>query len=183
MPTILRVPGMKQPSMRIPLKTTLTMAAALAVALVCSGTARAQWAWKDENGRLVFSDRQPPSNVKPENIVRQPAQSSAVRKTVEAAPSEGATPGAARSVAERDMEFRKRQAERTEAERKQAEELANVARRNADCERARGYLRSLEDGARIMRTDPQGNREFLDDTQRATEIARAREAVARSCTG
>ena len=169
--------------MRIPLRPSLAMVAAVAAALACSGAAQAQWAWKDENGRLVFSDRQPPPNVKPESIVRQPAPSGAVRRTAEPAPSEGATQAGSRSMAERDMEFRKRQAERAEAERKQAEELANVTRRNADCERARGYLRSLEDGARVMRTDPQGNREFLDDTQRAAEIARAREAVARGCTG
>ncbi len=38
-----------------------------------SGGALAQWAWKDDNGRVVYSDRPPPAGVKSENIVRQPS--------------------------------------------------------------------------------------------------------------
>lgn len=168
--------------MRTSSKRLPAVVAALMLALACSDAALGQWAWRDENGRLVFSDRQPPANIKPENIVRQPGQSGIARPSGEAAPADSAK-AAPRTAAERELEFRKRQTERADAERKQAEEQASVSRRNSDCERARGYLRSLEDGARIVRTDPQGNREFLDDTQRSAEIARAREAVARSCTG
>ena len=29
-----------------------------------SGGALAQWAWKDDNGRVVYSDRPPPAGVK-----------------------------------------------------------------------------------------------------------------------
>jgi Domain of unknown function (DUF4124) len=157
----------------------LLVAALLGAAGV--GAVQAQWAWRDDNGRLVFSDRQPPASVKPENIVRQPGQSAAARPTEAPAASDAGK--GVRTAAEREMEFRKRQAERAEAEKKQAEEPTNTARRSADCERARGYLRSLEDGARLVRTDAQGNREFLDDNQRAAETTRAREAVTRSCSG
>ena len=54
-------------------------------------------------------------------------------------------------------------------------------RRRAECERARGYLRSLDDGVRISRTDASGNREYLDDAQRAAESERTRKAIQQLC--
>lgn len=159
----------------------------LLVCLLLAAPAAAQWAWRDENGRLVFSDRPPPAGVKAESIVRQPGAPAAPRPaTIDAGDAKagvkGETQSAPKTIAEREMEFRKRQQERAEAERKQAEEQAQAARRAQECERARGYLRSLEEGHRIARTDAQGNREVLDDAQRAAEIQRMREVVARNCS-
>ena len=71
-------------------------------------------------------------------------------------------PDAPKTVAEREMEFRKRQQERAESEKKAAEEQNKSAAKTAECDRARGYMKSLEDGVRIARTDASGNREFLD---------------------
>jgi hypothetical protein len=101
------------------------------------------------------------------------------------APAAGATkaaaPAAQKTLAEREQEYRKRQLDRAEAEKKQADEQALAARRQQECNRARGYLRQLEDGIRIARTDAQGNREILDDAQRAAETARAREVIQATC--
>ena len=88
---------------------------------------------------------------------------------------------APKTVAERDMEFRKRQQERADNERKAQEEQQKAATKAAECERARGYLRSLEDGLRVTRTDASGNREFLDDAGRASEIDRTRKMVQSLC--
>ncbi len=166
-------------------------AAAFVLAAVLAAPAVAQWAWRDETGRLVFSDRPPPANIKAENIVRQPGGAnrsfSAVAAPVPAeeenAPgkAEGKQPTGPKTLAEREMESRKRQQERAEAEKKQAEEQANLAAKRENCERTRGYLRALEDGVRIRRTDAQGNAEFLDDAQRAAEIQKARDNIARAC--
>jgi hypothetical protein len=164
----------------------IRLAGCLLVCMLFTAPAAGQWAWRDENGRLVFSDRPPPSGVKSEHIVRQPAAQPAPLPA--SSDADGAKAGTKaepkagpKTIADREMEFRKRQQERAEAEKKQAEEQAQAARKAQDCERARGYLRSLEEGHRIARTDAQGNREVLDDAQRAAEIQRMRDVVARSC--
>ncbi len=167
----------------------LRRVALLGVGLLLAADVLAQWAWKDDNGRLVFSDRPPPSTVKAEQIVRQPGGGSsqpALRSSEElprdAAKSDASKAGP-RTLAEREMEYRKRQTERAEAEKKSAEQQQLAQRRQQECDRSRGYLRALEDGVRITRTDGQGNREFLDDNQRSAEMARVREMIARDCSG
>ena len=165
--------------------------AALAVAFV-AGTfaagASAQWAWKDDNGRLVYSNIPPPPSVKPAQIVRQPSPSSQGARA--AAPAEGESEKAAsapapadapKTYAERDAEFRKRQQERADSERKAQEEQQKAAQKAVECERSRGYLRALEDGVRITRTDAAGNRAYLDDAQRAAEMDRMRKAIRELC--
>lgn len=169
----------------LPRAVSASLLALLLAAAVTPATA--QWAWKDENGRVVYSDRPPPSSVKPDQIVRQGSN-------IGGAPVPGGAPGSAegraegkdtnagpKTYADRELDYRKRQQERADAEKKSAEESAQNSRKAADCERARGYLRALEDGQRIARSDAQGNREFLDDSQRASEISRMRDSVSRLC--
>lgn len=170
----------------LPRALSATLLALLLAAAV--SPAAAQWAWKDENGRVVYSDRPPPSTVKPDQIVRQGTLGGAPGPA--GAPTAGGGEGRAdgkdsksgpKTVAEREMDYRKRQQERADADKKAAEESAQSSRKAADCERSRGYLKALEDGQRVARTDAQGNREFLDDSQRAAELTRVREALSRSC--
>lgn len=169
--------------------------AALAIATVAAAYASGaagQWAWKEDSGRVVYSDRPPPANIKSTQILRQPSITAPAPSPQPAAPgapaADGERPGtpsagsgAPKSIAERDMEFRKRQQERADSERKAQEEQQKAASKAADCERSRGYLRSLEDGVRISRTDAAGNREILDDAQRAVEIERTRKSVQQFC--
>jgi len=169
------------PCLPRPLRATL-----LALGFAASMPAFAQWAWKDSAGRTVFSDQPPPASVKQDQILRQPAGGvisipGPAAPAPGAAPQGSAKPAAPKTLAEREQEFRKRQQERSEAEKKEAAEQALAARRKDDCARARGYLRQLEDGVRIVRTDAQGNREFLDDAQRSAEMARAREVINATC--
>jgi hypothetical protein len=84
-------------------------------------------------------------------------------------------------MAEREQEFRKRMKERADAEKKQADAQARAETDAADCERARGYLKSLDDGMRMVRTNPDGSRELLDEGQRAAEAQRTREIVEKRC--
>ena len=169
--------------------------AALALAIVAGvyvSSAAAQWAWKEDSGRVVYSDRPPPPSIRSSQILRQPmgavpepaqpvAAANPGEKPAAASAQTASTPSAPKSIAERDMEFRKRQQERADAERKAQEEQQKSAAKAADCERTRGYLRSLEDGVRISRTDAAGNREILDDAQRAAEIERARKTIQQIC--
>jgi hypothetical protein len=166
-----------------------TVAVGALIAALASLPVAAQWVWKDGNGRTVYSDRSPPPDVKPSQIVRQPstpilAAPASTAGTAEAAkaPAEKAqATSGPKTVAEREMEFRKRQQERADSEKKAQEEQQKSAAKAAECERARGHLKGLEDGQRVVRTDASGNREFLDDTQREAEVERTRKMVQSLC--
>lgn len=162
---------------------------------LAAGPAAGQWAWKDDNGRTVYSDRPPPASVKSDRIVRQPPNSQTVlppsaagvgnpaAQPAETKAAAAATaPAGPKSLAEQEMEFRKRQQERADAENKAQEEQTKTAARAADCARAKSYLRAIEDGHRIERTDAAGNREFLDDSQRAAEAERTRRLIESTCS-
>ena len=175
--------------------------AAIVMVLVSAGfvstPSEAQWAWKDGNGRLVYSDRPPPSDIKPANIVRQPGTQTLANPAPASGPLDDAAKpsdaknsdaksappsNAPKTIAEREMEFRKRQQERAESDKKVAEEQTKNATKTAECDRARGYMKSLEDGVRITRTDAAGNREFLDDAARAVETERTRKIIQSACS-
>ena len=173
----------------------VTIVGAVAFAGFISTPSNAQWAWKDTNGRLVYSDRPPPSDVKAANIVRQPATQATANPAPAATAADDAakpadanssdaksTPSGPKTIAERELEFRKRQQERADSEKKAAEEQTKSAAKTAECERARGYMRTLEEGIRITRTDASGNREFLDDSQRAAEVERTRRIIQSTCS-
>jgi hypothetical protein len=167
------------------------------LALLLSAGASAQWAWRDENGRPVYSDQPPPSSVKAADVLRQPAplQASQAPDSSEPGmqrPSNGAppqpapNPGASTAprpptIAEREQDFRKRMKERADAEKKLADAQTQAAEKAQDCERARGYMKSLEDGVRLVRTNADGSRELLDEAQRAAEADRTREAIESRC--
>lgn len=165
--------------------------AATLLAFMWASPAVSQWAWKDDNGRQVYSDRPPPATIRPEQITKQPSRQ-VLAPTPIATPDDAAkpatdgkaapAPAAPKTMAEREMEFSKRQQERADGERKAAEEQQKSTAKAAECERARGYQKSLEDGIRIQRTDASGNREYLDDNQRAAELERTRKVVQASCS-
>ena len=163
---------------------TVSLTVLLAFALPAS----AQWAWKDLNGRLVYSDQAPPASVKPAQIVRQPGGAPASAPApVAAVPSQAgdakADPsrGGPKTLAEQEAEFRKRQKERADAEAKSQRDEQLLAMKAAECERQRGYLRSLEDGNRIFQTTTSGEREVIDDARREAELRRVRESLIKNC--
>jgi type IV secretory pathway VirB10-like protein len=179
------------PALRLSLLRRLTVA--LLAFLGLAAAASAQWAWKDETGHTVFSDVPPPPSVKPGDIIRQPSpQSPAEARDVperpaDPVPAPAAPPPAAAAplprptVADQEQAFRKRMKDRADAERKQAEASAQAARDAEDCQRAQGYLRMLEDGGRLVRTNPDGSREQVGDDQRAGEVERAKQVIKQAC--
>jgi type IV secretory pathway VirB10-like protein len=184
-----------------PITRSFLLAAVLAGSAL---PAMAQWSWRDANNQVVFSDLPPPPSVKPSQILRQPGAnapvalitpppsepatpaggSNPIAQPVPGAPSAAplAAPAAPKTMADREMEFRKRTQEREAAERKAAEAEARASQLAQECQRSRGYLRSLEDGIRIVRDDGQGNRNYIDDAQRETEKQRLRDAIGRNCS-
>jgi hypothetical protein len=160
--------------------------------------AEAQWKWRDANGRVTASDRPPPPGIADKDILQRPG--STAREPMPPPSGAGArdTPAAAAAASaptrssDPELEARKRKAEDDAAARKKADEQTQAANRKAEdervaaakadnCQRARGALRALEDGVRIARTKPDGEREFLNDAQRATETHRVRGVIASDC--
>ena len=153
-------------------------ALALATTLVTLPLAHAQvYQWKDAKGQTVVSDTPPPGHIK---VQRAPG-SGAVNRGGEA-PVAAPTPApAAKTMAERDMDFRKRQLEDKEKAEKEAKEQAAKQTKQENCERAKRALAVLESGQRITTTDSKGERAFLDDDARQQETERARKSVSDHC--
>jgi hypothetical protein len=92
--------------------------------------------------------------------------------------ADGGAPKTTPTVAEQNAAFKKRQQEAAENEKKDAEKARLAAEKAKNCDRTRDYLRLLESGERIARTDKAGERSFLTDEQRAIEMRHARESLA-----
>jgi hypothetical protein len=72
--------------------------------------------------------------------------------------------------------------EGAEARKKEEVKAAEMAQNRENCERARIYLKSLQEGQRISQIDPRsGERVYLEDPARPAEIARAQLAVDSNC--
>lgn len=169
------------------------MRPALLLSLVCLlvvaplGAAET-WKWRDASGRLQFSDRPPPQSVPDKDILQRPTgarRPRAPRLTDLDAPAPVPSPRAASEPALSEEERKAneasgRAARELEAKRK-AQEAENQRIRVENCRRLTDYLRDLDAGLAIGRTNAQGEREVLDDQARAAEVARARREAANEC--
>lgn len=161
----------------------LSLAIWLVLCLALPLTAFAQmYKWVDANGKVHYSDKPPPSNVKTEKLREAP------RAPSPPAPGEGkgdAKKDTARTgpktVAEQEQAFRKRQADSAKEEKEQAQKEAEARERAENCKRAKAAVANLELGGRQSRIDEKGERVFLTDQQVTQETARARQEAADAC--
>lgn len=143
--------------------------AAILVLLLISPTIFAQiYSWRDAEGKVHYSDMPPAGQVN-------------ARKIAPAATTSGDTENARRDLANREMEFKKRQQDAAEVAAKDEKNKADAAERLRNCDQAKSYLRALESGARISRTNENGERAFLDERSRQQETATAGRAVESWC--
>jgi uncharacterized protein DUF4124 len=174
---------------------TLALLAAL-LGLALAAPAQAQWKWRDKNGQTQYSDLPPPSAVPEQDILSRP--NSARRRatttppaTAGSAPSgstgSASAPLAAASSAlvpkttDTELEAKRKQAEADQAAKTKAEEAKVAAARADNCARAKAQMRTLDSGIRLARTNAKGEREFLDDKQRAEEAGHTRQVIAADC--
>ncbi len=157
----------------------------IAVSILLGATlslpAAAQWKWRDKGGQIKYSDLPPPPGVAEQDILQRPH--STQRRLAPSAPASAAS-GLALTPAkavEPELEAKRRKAEQDQAAKTKAEEEKIAAARAENCMRAKGHLRSLEDGLRIARTNEKGEREILDDKGRAEELKRTRDIIASDC--
>jgi Domain of unknown function (DUF4124) len=131
-----------------------------------------QYKWVDQDGKVCYGDVPPPGV----NATRLK-------------PPPGGTPAAPADAAKKDggkaltpeQAFRKRQDDAQKEQQNQAKANHEAQAKRENCARAQEWLRSLETGQRIARTDAKGERYFLEDAQVAQETAKARQAVQQSC--
>lgn len=131
------------------------------------------YSWKDASGRVHYSDS-PPPDAQARSIKQAPL---APRPPT----AEGASANTPPNYAEQEVAFRKRRAEAAEAEDKTRKQKASDEQRERDCTQARQQLTGLESGQPVVRFNDAGERIFIDDDERAAEMARSRQYLERSC--
>jgi hypothetical protein len=161
---------------------------ALLVAALIGATlalpAAAQWKWKDRSGQTQYSDLPPPQGTPDKDILQRPHTG-----VVRAAPVAAAVPAASAASAplltangvDPALEAKKKQQEQAEAEKKKAEEQRIAALRADNCVRAKAQMRTFDSGVRIARTNEKGEREILDDAERASEAKRVQATITSDC--
>jgi hypothetical protein len=144
----------------------------LAAAVLAAPAAHAQLAkCVSKDGKVEYARDCPPGTTE-----------SRIRTGPSGSGGAASPPPAAPSIAERDAAFKKRQIEQQESAQQDAKKAAEEAQKREACQNAQVYLKSLEDGVRITRTDPKtGERVFLEDAERAKEVTSARQRVAQNC--
>ncbi|WP_310493090.1 DUF4124 domain-containing protein [Dechloromonas sp.] len=133
--------------------------------------------WKDNNGQTVVSDVPPPATAKGRRSiggVKPAVVSEAIPEKTADAPKVADAP---KTIAEKDLDFKKRQQESREKADKQAAEKE----KSENCDRARRNLAALEANQPLAVYDEQGERKLMDSTLREQEIERARKFMADSC--
>ncbi len=170
------------------LALTLSLAPLLLAALSpLSADAAPQWKWRDSTGRVQYSDRPPPAGTPDRDILTRPNNRALSRLPAAAAADTTASAASATPLkpavkaSDPELEARKRKADEEKQAQEKAQEQKDAQVRAENCERARAYQRTLDDGIRIARTKANGEREVLDDQGRAAEQARNRQVMNNNC--
>lgn len=155
------------------------------VALGMPGVASAQaYKWRDQNGRIVYSDTPPPTNISPGNILKAPTLKQSAPAPAAAATSGGGENAKSSQVsanpqpkttAEREADYKKRKIEEEKKAKEQSEKTAQDDQRKAQCQSLSQQLVMLESGQRMAKVDSKGERYFVDDAERAKDVAKARQ--------
>jgi hypothetical protein len=161
------------------LAATLSLAC---LALSAQAQAQGQWKWRDKNGQITVSDLPPPRDIPQQDILQRPDPSNTVAApAVGSAPAPASAVPALRAPVDPELQARKQASEQEQAAKAKAEEDKLAAQRRQNCSNARSSLAALDSGQRIARFNAKGEREILDDKQRAAETQRARAVVASDC--
>jgi hypothetical protein len=149
-----------------------TMLCALGVIVMCSSAWGQMYKWVDANGQTQYSDK-------------PPATADKSKATVLQAPPSPAAASKATDWQAKDLEFRKRQVDRAEAKRREDDE-ARAKKENAESQRqgcleARDDVNNLQGGVRIFHWNAQGEKVYMDDSERPVALAKAQQNVAQRC--
>ena len=150
----------------------------------------AQWKWRGANNQIQYSDLPPPPGIAEKDILQRPAGAvGRVQPMTAPAPvavASGVAPGASAPLlqpkgTDPELEAKRKAAEKEQADKAKAEEQRVAAAKAENCNRAKAHVRSMESGQRVARVNDKGEREILDDAQRAAEAKSARNVISTDC--
>jgi Domain of unknown function (DUF4124) len=166
----------------------VALLAVLAASLIALPAA-AQWKWRDKGGHVQYSDLPPPAGTAENDILARPSAGlqrrgiapTAAPTTVAAAASGAASAAAPRTV-DPELEAKRKKSEADAAAKAKADEERVAALRADNCGRAKAQMNTLKSGIRIAQTNAKtGEREYLDDKQRAEETRRTEQVISTDC--
>ncbi len=153
----------------------------LLLALFITTPAMAElYQWKDENGRVHFSDKKPGNNASAVSALKQPDAQRPSGHNAEDTPATNTT-ASPEARSQRMLQVMKQERELREQEQKTAEK--NRQDREARCASLRSRLNSM-DGRRMYRraTEEEGGGiHFIDDKERAELEQRIKTEIAEKC--
>ena len=161
---------------------TLFSASLLSIALIAP--ASAQWIWKDDAGHVVASDQPPPASVPQSRIIKAPrARAGAPLPTPDkdAGKTDVAKGDAPKSAADKDLDAKQKQKEAADAAKTAEDEAARNKAMAENCTSVRSNLAALQAGGRAARFNEKGERVYLDDSQRASEIQKSQGQITQYC--
>ncbi len=181
------------------MKSSIQLFIAIAVLLAAATVTAQVYKWVDKDGKVQYSDTPPPNaKSEPKTVDTRPAAGAA--SVPAKALAVDATKGVAKdgtkdakgnakdaatdkpkTLADLNKESEKRRADALEAEKKVGEQAKKDKANQDRCREATRYFRDLDTGRPISITDDSGERKMLDETARATEVAKARNAMTESC--
>jgi hypothetical protein len=127
--------------------------------------------WVDADGKVHYSDSRP-EDVKVQTLRTSVAPDSAASASSAYAP---------KTLAEREVEWKKSQNEKVEADKKAAIDKENVAIKQKNCSGARSNLAALENSQRMVTYNEKGEKSFLDESARQQQKEEARKAISSYC--
>ncbi len=159
----------------------LSMALWLALCVALPVSAQ-MYKWVDANGKVQYSDKPPPSNVKSEKL-REPARapSPPAASDAKGGTARDVARSGPRSVAEQEQALRKRQMESAKAQDERTQQENDARDRAENCRRAKAAVANLELGGRQARINEKGERVFLTDQEIAQATAQTRQEAAAAC--
>lgn len=165
-------------------KIALPLVACLLAIAASGASAQTIYKWRDASGQMHIGDTPPPVGTPAKDVVTRQAPGPAVVVHDAASASSGAAPGA--GAGDSELQKKKAKADKDKADAAAAAK-AQADQKNADaraqnCASAQQAARTMQAGGRISRVNASGEKEFLDDAAIASELKRAQDAVAQSCT-
>ena len=160
----------------------------LGLTYLVATSALAQWQWIDKDGRKVFSDRPPSSEILDKNILKRPGSRTTSTQPASTPTELGSSEVAKKATntpqlsgVDKELQEKKKQAEDVEAAKKKAEEEKVLKARVENCVRAKQAKATFDSGVRVSRTNEKGEREVMDDAARTTEMKRIQSIVDADC--
>ena len=140
-----------------------------------------------KDGKIEFASNCPPGTKQQDTGVGKPSTPAPAPAPAAAAAKDGAkdakeTPAAPKSLADRDIEFRKRQADQKAADDKTAQKATDDKERQRACQSAQSNVQTMKNRQRYYRTDPQtGERVAYEEADFQREQAVAERQAAENC--